>query len=953
MVTFNPEQITKVLSKIFPNVNLSNVTPQGYVMVNCPFKSHGGDYNASAGLNPVDGFFNCLGCQEGHELQFNTFIKRLYNLKNDTELKNFVENISNAKSVDMNAIVYQHQQFMNDLMLHINLSRYGITDNVLDDVLMLKSNHPDYKYMLPIFMDGDLLGYKYYTDTPINDKPKSIVSKGLHNGIIIPFDLWKNDQRPTLICEGEKDMLVARSNGFNAITLTGGSKALPKGWIPYLQDKEVWIVYDNDKAGKEGGEQLANYLFINGVTKVKNVTNWHHELNEKEDITDWFHKYQYTTLQLLEFINKTPYWTQEDVNKTNKFNEYKEIDLGFASDSRYIDRWVQSVVQVSMQVVTQTTIKKHWLAIFESPDGEEQTAPFEINEDCMELYWLLKEPLPKTKNGLISRYVRYALAQQYDGYENLKTSKFVGYTENYDYRDQIIVWVSEVQPYVETQQVLTETDEQARANATYRVYTFDTPLDTSKVYRITYKPVGNPVEKNVIQLLCREAEQAGLSINNFQVSETTKQALDKFQAIDLNAKINELYWDIKSNYINHLNFDLWLATELTFNSVLEFKLKNKPYRGTVYANFIGDTRSGKSEIVRTMCNIYQQGKVINTKLSSVDSLTGGTQYSGKEMYIRAGLFPSNHRGLLALEELQRLGNDYFTKVTEVKSSGLLNINRVSGSLTLPCTLRLIEISNPKKDENNSGSANSVEQFANAYAMIKNLIREPEDIARNDIYVSVVRGELISPWETMNNPFMNNAKIPVEFYQERIRWAWSRKASQIEFEQEQYLWEASKKLMDLFDCSTIIMSGPETYQRLGRLAIALAIMTGSHRNYETVWVSKQHVDFIVNWLINLYNSPLMNIGEVIKAERAYLDCTPLDVEELSKIRRQYTVCIDYMAKYPTAKANNVYAVGGMTPSQGASLVAPLAKNNFIKLEGSDIITTGKFTKAYKQIIKNEM
>ena len=61
--------------------------------------------------------------------------------------------------------------------------------------------------------------------------------------MIIPFNIWKDspEHKTTLICAGEKDMALARTHGFNAITLTGGEKSIPK-FLNAFKNRKVAIV---------------------------------------------------------------------------------------------------------------------------------------------------------------------------------------------------------------------------------------------------------------------------------------------------------------------------------------------------------------------------------------------------------------------------------------------------------------------------------------------------------------------------------------------------------------------------------------------------------------------------------------------------------------------------------------------------------------------------------------
>jgi len=58
---------------------------------------------------------------------------------------------------------------------------------------------------------------------------------------------WDEDER-VVICEGEKDVLNLRSIGVNAVTL-GGVSASWESWSKILAGRNVFIFFDNDKAG--------------------------------------------------------------------------------------------------------------------------------------------------------------------------------------------------------------------------------------------------------------------------------------------------------------------------------------------------------------------------------------------------------------------------------------------------------------------------------------------------------------------------------------------------------------------------------------------------------------------------------------------------------------------------------------------------------------------------------
>ena len=107
--------------------------------------------------------------------------------------------------------------------------------------------------------------------------------------MVLPYHLWIDDFNPTIVCEGEKDMAMARTFGYNAISL-GGCNNIPSVLLNNFKNRRVYIVYDNDAAGKAGAVKLASALY--SVTKDVYVANIGYYVKEnKEDISDFFVKY--------------------------------------------------------------------------------------------------------------------------------------------------------------------------------------------------------------------------------------------------------------------------------------------------------------------------------------------------------------------------------------------------------------------------------------------------------------------------------------------------------------------------------------------------------------------------------------------------------------------------------------------------------------------------------------
>src|SRR5205085_2304394 len=98
------------------------------------------------------------------------------------------------------------------------------------------------------------------------------------------------------VVEGEKDCDNLRKLGFTAVTNSGGAGKWLKDYNKYFRAKDVVIIPDNDKAGKEHAEVVSKniYLTANSV-KILELDYRH----EKDDITDWLKTHTKDELQKL------------------------------------------------------------------------------------------------------------------------------------------------------------------------------------------------------------------------------------------------------------------------------------------------------------------------------------------------------------------------------------------------------------------------------------------------------------------------------------------------------------------------------------------------------------------------------------------------------------------------------------------------------------------------------
>ena len=769
------------------------------------------------------------------------------------------------------------------------------------------------------------------------DRANKIRSRvGAISGMIIPFDIWmKHDPTKwTIICAGEKDMAVARSNGFNAITLTGGEKATPRFINPF-KDKKIAICYDNDEAGISGAKALAAYLFPH-VQEVRVVTGFHKICKEHgEDITDFFTKYKGTKDQLIKYINETPAFTQEEA-KEETIKRCPMVTLLEASKPQYINRLVQSNIQVvatyekAMPVPTTIYAKK----INNTGDakhnqmlvGEERH--WELNEkNCQDILKLID-------NNFTEEQIRLNVR------ELLRISKLE--------RDITVEKPTKETVYQCNVTDLFELTTKDVATIELNAYVLKKRLESGKKYLVTYKLVPHPYKGQQLTMIIMSAEEVADSVTNFVVNDEVKSQLKKFNSLEGSVKDRiEQLTEMAKAFIGYDGYNkLIQAIDLSFHTVLEFNFGTfKNIRGYLDTLIVAESRVGKSSTAEALQNLYGLGAFTSLAGNSatIPGLIGGSNKVNGNYQTRAGLIPMNHRGLIIFEELAKCNGNLIRELTDIRSSNQVRIARVSGTLTLPALVRMITLTNVVA---HNGHIKPINAYPNGIEILQDLIGTPEDMARYDLMLVMgdAGNKTIDPfWEPVQ-PF------EIEDYRTRIRWVWSRSVDQIIIDKEvgRYIIQKCNELNEKYD-SHIKIFGTEAWKKVSRLAIAIAgYLVSTDNTFEKIIVTKDHVDYACKYLVDCYDNPTFKFKEYVDMEKKYSTIDDEGVELLQELYNQNpSVCLQ-LERLSRTNRQNLMSASGLDNELYNKLTQKLTQGLFIQYEGYDIIPTQRFRQGMSMI-----
>lgn len=871
----------------------------------------------SAHINLDKGLFHCKVCDKG--LSETSFIAELFGCSYESAIK-----IAKMFTSKEDKYTWDKGTQLTDHIKELCLS-LGISEKVIEE-LDIRTELGD-EIAFPVFMYNKLVDVRSYRPHDRANKIRSRV--GTTSGLIIPFDLWIDTPKNkwTILCAGEKDMAVTKSQGFNAITLTGGEKALPK-LLSVFKNRKVAICYDNDEAGIAGARALASYLF-KVAAEVRVVTSFHKTCTEHgEDLTDYFTKYKKTKEDLQKCIIETPSFTLEEA-KEEQLKRKPLITLLEASKPQYINRVVQSNVQVvatfekAMPVPTTIYAKK----INSSGDlkynqmtvGEERT--WELSENtCQDVLKLID-------NNFSEAQIR----------DNIRELLGISKQE----RDIKVEKPTKDTVYECNVTDLFEATSRDIATIEFTAYVLKKRLESGKKYLITYKLVPHPYKGQQLTMIILDVEEACDSVSNFHITEEVKKNLNKFKNLEgtCKEKLNTLS-EMAKAYIGYDGYNTLIqAIDLSFHTVLEFNFGAfKNVRGYLDTLIVAESRVGKSSTAEALQRLYGLGAFTSLAGNSatIPGIIGGSTKVNGNYQTRAGLIPMNHRGLVIFEELAKCNTNLVKELTDIRSSNQVRIARVSGTLTLPALVRMITLTNVKNTTNKIKPINS---YPNGVDILVELIGSPEDIARYDLML--VLGEqgnrTIDPfWEPIN-PFEPEA------YQTRIRWIWSRTADQVIIDKEigHYILEKCNELNQEYD-SHIKIFGTEAWKKVTRLAIAIAGYTVStDETYEKIIITKEHVDTAIDYLISCYDNSTFKLKEYVTTERLYNTIDDDGVKLLQELYNQNPSIMIQLEKLNSTNKQNLMAATGLDSEMYNKFMQRLTQGLFITYEGYDIVPTQRF------------
>ena len=894
--------------KYFSDVD-SNEWGAEEVKVLCPFHD---DTHPSASVNTQKGLFHCWVCNVGYNEE--QFVAKMNNISTADAIKLLGKYNLNDDWNYNKGLLWSDTNFLE------RVKGLGLSEDLISSMnLGLVRPEGSNKRLLgiPVFYNNILVDIRRYNLLKYDGVPKCCSNENAESGWIIPYDSFLNSNEPCYLFEGEKDMLIAREYGLNAYTLVSGAGATPnQNIIGAFKDKDIVLCYDNDEAGYNGMVNV--FKSIKDLAKsVKYIKIGDVVKENKEDFYDYIMKYDGDLIEFLSLDQHT--FRLDDIEKDTR------ITIKEALNDNKLRRNLKSVITVTSEF--QDSFSVPTVVDFEKVDeaGKKSETMYQGEKRS----WYLEKPN-------IVQMLELIEASAKDTEVRAKLKSYVGIPSLEPFID---VRMKELKTVYKATVVDKDIDGSAQS---LDLYSFER-LDVGGQYVIDYRIYPHPTKNQKLVAICFNA----IMVHDNRNYSMNVDMLKMFQSEGTIAeRLDHLYQSAKHHIAKHLNFNIWLMSDLVFNSILDFNYGG-PMRGCLDVFFLGDTQVGKSETTGELVKLYNFGHFLSLKTSTTVGLIGGSSKVDGSFCNTIGAIPRQHKRLAVLEEFSGARYDFIKTMTDIRSSNELRLSRVSGELIVPCKLRMITISNPLNDEN--GNPRFLNTFPNGVMPLMELIKSAEDVARYDGFL------LIPKVEKRINPFayqLVGEPIPREAYRNKINWVATRQINNVIFAEgvESYIWEQAEKMNEKFECNFPLF-GTTTSKKLARFSVALAsLLVNVDETYENVIVTKEIVDYMVSYLESIYDDGTFKLKAYADEYKEYSVCSDKDIKDLQDLYARNATLFNFLNGQSKTTRANLSSVSGLESGKFCPIFNKLVARKFIRLSMDNVYPTDKFRKAFNIIDK---
>lgn len=834
------------------DVNYSELYPAGVdtgaKRVTLCWNPEHNDTNPSMHVNLHTGIYRCFSCGEaGNAREYIT-----------KYLKEDPKKYGVGKYVSEEIVSRHHQSLLRNPLplLYLQVKR-GISNDVIKKY-RIGYDEESTRIVVPITdSSGRCTNLRKYLRESPEGEQKFLNLKGRGTPVLWP--LHNLSEETVYLVAGELDLLVAESKGLNAVTCTAGETYWNEDWNKFFLNKDVNVIYDIDKTGRESSAKVCTQLLKYART-VRNIDITINGLDINDfpggDLSDYFNELDPvpTVSDLKNLVKHTPVFRIDTEVKINEaaVEEVHDVDFTDALDSRYGDKVTKFICRVAGKDQVPYIIPKDILvecgetagAVCASctcvGKGGRYPHTFHPNDPRVLTFLRCTEDTLKANIkrlvGIPAKCTQHEIKQlAYANVEEVFLTKQVG-----------------------TEQAVDDFSENEHVTRVGFNYYETKSMKWNTAYEVTSKTCREPVRGHSVHLISKAIPKE----DDLQTFQLTKEDLETLKNVyapttqtfaGVEAKLSEIYEEYENSVTRIFGRrDLHLASDLPYHSVLSFIWNGKAVRGTLEVLLIGDTRQGKSDTIQGLRRFYKLGEKVDCSRATIPGLIGGAkELSNGHWTIEWGVLPVNDRRLVILEEVKNLSVEQIAALKELRSSGMAEVTAIRRDRT-PARVRCVWIANPR-------SARKIASYSYGLESIRELIGDPENISRFDYACIVSEKDETVTSEVLQEAFRErlerDVKYGSDFGRKLVLYIWSRKTDEVCFGKnvEQTVQSLSGEITRRFDDSFPLVQETDFRYKLLRVAIAVAGRMASIDG-NTIVVLPHHVEYAASLFYLLYEKP---------------------------------------------------------------------------------------------------
>ena len=863
------------------------------VKAECPFTElHEGqiDANPSLTVNLAKGVYYCNTCHSKGNVH--TMLKQVYGLTNEEAWFQLGDAL-NVPRPDGNkparpeieiGLVSEYHRRLIDLtgpIRDVLKERRGLHDETLKTFQLGWDGE---RITIPIYDEfNTLVNFRRYKWNSTDDQWKVLNYIDEYGNAYGEVRIFGIDRLldPTIEyviwCGGEMDRICSEQHGFPTATPTSGEGTWNTAWTKYFRNKKrVYLAQDNDEAGRNATAKLCEKLYR--VVDVY-IIQWPEDFPAKGDITDFYTKCGLTTDDFQKLLDNAVKYVDDAFNEDRiaEESDAEEVHLSDSGDARLYGKRIRVPVMVSGKDSTpylcpkvikascgdaaDSENKKCSHCSLATHAGERTITLHSIDKDIMRLIKCSE----KQQQAVLMEIMNINQRCEKCG---LSVEEFMNIEEL-----RLIPKAEANFGFAKEHEYVVRTGYYLGGN-----------LKTNKRYTMAGYMYPDPYTQFATYIFDKAFPEKDL-ISDFEINDEVIEHLKMFQVNNgqsISDKFNEIHMDLERNvtYIWERR-NVAIAVDLIYHTALNFYFQEQfVKRGWGELLIIGDSGQAKTTVVERLMSHYTLGELHSGESSRRTGLVYNMQQNNKRWFLVWGAFPLNDGGLLCIDELSGLSEEDLAVMSDVRSSGLAKATGVITAETSSRT-RAIYISNPR-----NGRQLNAETYG-VSAVLK-LMGKAEDVRRLDLAMSVASGD-VDP-SLVNRTLRDIPAVPHKYTSElchtRVLWAWSRRPENIEITDEAtaYILQRATELGQKYSSKIPIVEAADQRIKIARLAVATAAcVMSTDESFEKVIVKPEHVDFVVEFMNELYSSKSFGYDRLSEQETTNTDAS---VDNISKLRMAF-------------------------------------------------------------------